>query len=261
MMGQHLASLRFFFVKMDADKAIENGCETEPRGTDAAPSSVATEDNGNEPSASSETEENKTDENLNVEEFPLDNHNSIFESIYSKQIDAPETKPQTNNGNFETPSENRNEPGSSHSSASNSSSSSSSEESPTNVALRRTSKTLSFGNRRGENIRLLDTFDSCDQLFRTFFWTYSKISTLLGSKFGSALQKYHLFTLKTVFFSSISYCDRIKDCRLFTTRRSNFAEKLLLSFCSMLLKCAADYKSSDSSLLKSTFARFIQILR
>lgn len=155
-MGQHLASLRYF-LKMESERALENcGCQTsQPMSIIDVPnvnieqdSPPVIEDNGNEPSLLRENEENKPDENLNNEhlDFGLDNHNSRFESIYSQQIDAQESKSTSNNGNFVNQKEQ--EPSCSSNASSNSSSSS--EDSPTNLALRRTSKTLSFGKRRGK---------------------------------------------------------------------------------------------------------------
>lgn len=172
-MGQHLASLRIF-LKMEGERSLTNTASiTQPISSmdlsnfnaEQTPPRLTVEDNGNEESGNDnepeslrvgeiESKENKPDENLNNEplDFGLDNHNSRFESIYSQQIDSQDQKPACDNGNFVSQSSDTSQrhQEASCSSTGSSNSSSSSEDSPTNQALRRTSKTLSFGKRRGE---------------------------------------------------------------------------------------------------------------
>lgn len=109
------------------------------------------ENNGNVPN--SNIISNKPDDNLDNEQLNLDvdNHNSRFESIYSQPIDTQDTKQNCNNGNIvvnavESSLKQQelcvNNSGSSYTS-------SSSEDSPVNPSFRRSSKTLSFGKRKG----------------------------------------------------------------------------------------------------------------
>ncbi|XP_046491704.1 suppressor of cytokine signaling 5 isoform X2 [Neodiprion pinetum] len=171
-MGQRLASLRNFF-KMDSEKSeLKNSANVTRQSTPTTdmPNQNA-EDNGNVELPPNETEntQNKSDENLNNErlDLGLDNHNSRFESIYSQQIDSQESKSTCNNGNFVPQSEAQLKPQaascSSSSSSSSSNSSITSEDSPTNLPLRRTSKTLSFGKRRGKQ-RSKDQNPACNHL-------------------------------------------------------------------------------------------------
>lgn len=142
------------------------------------------ESNGNEPIGNliMENNDNKQNQNMDNEQLnsSLDNHNSRFESIYSQPIDAQDVKQTCNNGNFvaslddaevvvkqqepccsaesggvnggsSTSSNSSSSSSSSTSSSSNNSCSSSScEDSPITPALKRTSKTLSFGRRKSK---------------------------------------------------------------------------------------------------------------
>lgn len=96
-------------------------------------------------------EECKTDgsldnDNLNLD---LDNHNSRFETLYSQPIEAQDSKKICNNGNISREICFKQQEACCSSSGS-SNTSSSSEDSPINPPLRRSSKTLSFGKRKGK---------------------------------------------------------------------------------------------------------------
>ncbi|KAK0096631.1 hypothetical protein PV326_004900 [Microctonus aethiopoides] len=109
---------------------------------------------------SNDGDNKQQNQNINNEQINLDNHNSRFESIYSQPLDSQQdtTKQVCNNGNFVAGSDidlkqqQQQQPPQEQPccSGSGSNSSSSSEDSPVNPALRRTSKTLSFGKRKNK---------------------------------------------------------------------------------------------------------------
>ena len=119
-------------------------------------SSQENENNGNLPTQNSNVNsrrESKAEDNLDNEQLNLnvDNHNARFESIYSQPIDAQDSKQCCNNGNIVTAAEPTvKQPESCSSNSGSSNTSSSSEDSPVNPTFRRSSKTLSFGKRKGE---------------------------------------------------------------------------------------------------------------
>ena len=151
-MGQRFASLREFF-RMDS---VKQSLEEYPQSI-RRPSidmldrgdSDNLEHNGNILAVNANVIQNrdKPEGNLDNEQLnlDLDNHNSRFESIYSHPIDGQEPKQCFNNGNFIAgEQETFKQP-----EACCSNSGSSSEESPVNPVLRRSTKTLSFGKRKG----------------------------------------------------------------------------------------------------------------
>ncbi|XP_012268030.2 uncharacterized protein LOC105692998 [Athalia rosae] len=177
MMGQHLASLPNL-SKMDSEpKSLGNSADVlldqsviDMPNFNTEQVSHVTENNGNVPTMAvneAENDENKADQNLDNGQlnFGVDNHNSRFESIYSQQIDAQDSRSICINGNFVPQSDSvpnkQQEASCGSSSTGSSNSSSSSEDSPTNLAFRRTSKTLSFGKRRGKQ-RTKDKSPTCN---------------------------------------------------------------------------------------------------
>ena len=125
-------------------------------------SSQEKENNGNPPTPNTNvisSRESKVEVNIDNEQLNLDvdNHNARFESIYSQPIDAQDSKQCCNNGNIVTgaqPALKKHESCGANSGSSNTSSSS--EESPVNPTFRRSSKTLSFGKRKGEILSSLN---------------------------------------------------------------------------------------------------------
>ncbi|XP_034935875.1 uncharacterized protein [Chelonus insularis] len=158
-MGQHFASFRDFF-RMDNKQQSPEACninseDNKPdcdmsRQNNDIENIVDNENNGNLANNSIVADENKQIRNNN-EQLNLENHNTRFESIYSQPLDTQqESKQVCNNGNFVTGSENELKQQEPCCSNSGSNSSSSSEDSSLDPALRRTSKTLSFGKRKSK---------------------------------------------------------------------------------------------------------------
>ncbi|XP_029049483.1 uncharacterized protein LOC114879094 isoform X1 [Osmia bicornis bicornis] len=159
-MGQHFASLREFF-RMDSERQSSEVCanviqsaQLEMMNQDGTKGLHDNENNGNVPALNSNLilqEECKVDGNLDNDRLhlDLDNHNSRFETLYSQPVDAQDSKQNCSNGNFATEiCFKLQEACCSSSGCSNTSTSS--EDSPVNPPLRRSSKTLSFGKRKGK---------------------------------------------------------------------------------------------------------------
>ncbi|XP_012277651.1 uncharacterized protein LOC105698193 [Orussus abietinus] len=162
MMGQHFASLREFF-RMDSDKQpaeaqtdVLHRPSSDMIDEDEIRSLSDIENNGNVPALNANitaTDENKPVGNLNNEQLNLDfdNHNSRFECIYSHPADSQESKQPCSNGNFITEKDiDFKQQEACCSSSGSGNSSSCSDDSPINPALKRSSKTLSFGKRKNK---------------------------------------------------------------------------------------------------------------
>ncbi|XP_014224227.1 uncharacterized protein LOC106650614 [Trichogramma pretiosum] len=176
-MGQHFASLRET-ITMDSHKHSLKGyrvrnCPYADTPERSHPTDLAVqENNGNNlPSNISPNEVrcriSKSEERLdNIRlDSDISNHNSRFETLYSQHRDAQEAKQcQSSNGNFlasEQEALKQFEAGNSNSGGS--STSSSSEDNSGNPALRRSSKTLSFGRRKGKQ-RSKDQTPGCSHV-------------------------------------------------------------------------------------------------
>lgn len=158
-MGQHFASLREFF-RMDSERQSSEVCanviqsaQLEMMNQDGTKGLHDNENNGNVPVLNSNLilqEECKVDGNLDNDRLhlDLDNHNSRLETLYSQPVDAQDSKQNYSNGNIANEiCFKQQEACCSSSGCSNTSTSS--EDSPVNPPLRRSSKTLSFGKRKG----------------------------------------------------------------------------------------------------------------
>lgn len=161
-MGQHFASLRDFF-RMEGEKqslqvynessSLNHQSSFDMLDQEDSENTQKNENNGNIHVPNLNIILNKPDDNLDNEQLNLDvdNHNARFESIYSQPIDTQDSKQNCNNGNIVSavePSLKQQESCVNNSGSSNTSSSS--EDSPVNPSFRRSSKTLSFGKRKGE---------------------------------------------------------------------------------------------------------------
>lgn len=159
-MGQRFASLKEFF-RMEGEKSAVTACPNviqsisldmvNQEGIENFP---VNKNNGNPLVPNSQitlSRETKPDENLNERlNLNLDNHNTRFESLYSQPVEALDTKQVSFNGNTNNSEALFRPREVCCSSCGGSNSSSSSEDSPINLPLRRSSKTLSFGKRKSE---------------------------------------------------------------------------------------------------------------
>lgn len=158
IMGQHFASLREFF-RMDGERQSSEAsinviqpAQLETMHQDGTENFQNNENNGNVPALNLNLflhDECKADGNLdNVRlNLELDNHNSRFETLYSQPVEAQDSI--CSNGNI-TSELCLKQQEVYRSSSGGSNTSSSSEDSPINPPpLRRSSKTLSFGKRKG----------------------------------------------------------------------------------------------------------------
>lgn len=148
-MGQHFASLREFF-RMDGERQSSETCTNVIQPTQLEMMNQDDIENLLNLSLILH-EECKTDgsldnDNLNLD---LDNHNSKFETLYSQPIETQDSKKIYNNGNIAKEICFKQQEACCSSSG-GSNTSSSSEDSPINPPLRRSSKTLSFGKRKGK---------------------------------------------------------------------------------------------------------------
>ncbi|KAF3424841.1 hypothetical protein E2986_05899 [Frieseomelitta varia] len=148
-MGQHFASLREFF-RMDSERQSSEACTNVIQPTQLK--MMNQDDIENLLNLSlilheeCKTDGNLDNDNLNLD---LDNHNSRFETLYSQPIEVQDSKKICNNGNITREICFKQQEACCSSSGS-SNTSSSSEDSPVNPPLRRSSKTLSFGKRKGK---------------------------------------------------------------------------------------------------------------
>ncbi|PBC33451.1 Suppressor of cytokine signaling [Apis cerana cerana] len=158
-MGQHFASLKEFF-RMDNERQSSETCnviqptQLEIMNQDDIENLHNNENNGNVSTLNLSLilhEECKGDRNLDNDHvnLDLDNHNSRFETLYSQPIETQNSKQICNNGNINKEICFKQQEACCSSSGS-SNTSSSSEDSPINPSLRRSSKTLSFGKRKGK---------------------------------------------------------------------------------------------------------------
>lgn len=157
-MGQHFASLRDFFRMEGEKQSIQVYNESLHQlsfnmlDQEESDNTKKNENNGNIHVQNSNIILNKVDDNLDNEQLNLDvdNHNARFESIYSQPIDSQDSKQNCNNGNIVNDVEPLKQQESCVNNSGSSNTSSSSEDSPINPSFRRSSKTLSFGRRKGK---------------------------------------------------------------------------------------------------------------
>lgn len=141
MMGQHLASLREFFRMAGERQSSEvynnvQSAQLEITNQDGIESLHDNENNGNVPASNLAVhKECKANGNLDNDcvNLDLDNHNSRFESLYSQPIESHDSKQVCSNGNVNNEICFKQQ-----------------ETCPINPPLRRSSKTLSFGKRKGK---------------------------------------------------------------------------------------------------------------
>lgn len=162
-MGQHFASLKKL-IRMDSDKqslekkypeTIQRSLydmldQHESNLTNVENNGNITVVNTNKVLLNQEQETISDDKQLNLD---IDNHNSRFESLYNQPVDGQESKQNSNNGNFiVTEQETFGQQEASCSNFEGSNTSSSSDDNTVNPVFRRSSKTLSFGRRKGMTV-------------------------------------------------------------------------------------------------------------
>lgn len=159
-MGQHFASLKEFIIMVDSDKQSQEEYPVSVQCSsvgmlDRSESNdiLIKENNGNIPTVNTNVteEKEKLEADTDNQQLNLDlhNHNSRFESIYSEPNEGQGPKKSCSNGNFITTEQESLKQSETCCTSGSSNTSSSSEDSPLNPAFRRSSKTLSFGSRKG----------------------------------------------------------------------------------------------------------------